>query len=92
MAKSRRGPKSRASLPAGSRDNGAQAAGAMRWSLQRAAMNGALCDSLVGLARLLIFPEPGYPAAYYIGAILGWAVLGSMLGIIIAVVTNAARR
>lgn len=92
MAKSRRGSKTRTHLPEASRRTGAQTAGTTRWSIQRAALNGASCAALVGLARLFIIPEPGYPAAYYVGAIGGWAVLGGLLGILIAAVKNAAAR
>lgn len=60
--------------------------------MQRAAVNGASCGALLGFARLLIFPEPGYAAAYYVGAVLGWAVLGVLFGVMIAAVNNAARR
>lgn len=92
MAKSRRGSRARTQLPEASKGTGVQTAGTTRWSIQRAALNGASGGALVGLARLFFIPEPGYPAAYYVGAILGWAVLGGLLGILIAAVKNATGR
>lgn len=92
MAKSRRGSKPRTQLPEMSRDAEVRTAGTTRWSIQRAALTGASCGALVGLARLFIIPELGYPAAYYVGAVLGWAVVGALLGILIAAVKNASGR
>lgn len=91
MSRAAKTPGRKAKLRGGRTGSGTRAVTVpSRWSIARAARNGAWCGALISLARVAI-GEPGAPAAYYIGATLGWAVVGSLLGVLIAIIKNAAQ-